>query len=82
MSDAAARSRVAGEIVDSIARGEFDLLAYSGNIPEARRRMVQQGVEPGEMGSDEAFVWITHPELRRSPEYRRLLTALRLPGPR
>jgi TolB-like protein/Tfp pilus assembly protein PilF len=82
MSDGAARSQIAEEIVDSIPRGEYDLLAYSGNMPEARRRMSQQGVEPGEMGSDESVVWITHPELRRYPEYQRLEAGLRLPGRR
>ena len=79
MSDGDARLQVAVEIADSLGRGEYDLIAYSGNMPAARRRLAQQKVEPGEMGSDEV-IWITHPELRRSPEYRRVLTALRLPS--
>jgi hypothetical protein len=32
------------------------------------------------MGTEETTVWITNPELRRYPEYPRLVTALRLPG--
>jgi serine/threonine protein kinase/tetratricopeptide (TPR) repeat protein len=79
MSDVASRMQIAGEIADSIPRGEYDLLAYTGNMPAARRGMVQQGVKPGEMGSDESVIWITHPELRQFPEYQRLVASLRLP---
>ena len=79
MSDVAARSRIAGEIADSIIRGEYDLLAYSGNMPEARRRLGQLKLEPGEVSSEEAVVWITHPDLPQYPEYKRLVAGLRLP---
>ena len=79
MSDVAARSQIADESTDSIPRGEYDLLAYSGNLPEARRRMGQLKLEPGEVSSDEQVVWITHPDLPQYPEYKRLVAGLRLP---
>jgi eukaryotic-like serine/threonine-protein kinase len=74
--DSATRAKTGAEIADSIFRGSADVLAYTGDIAAARRFLARQPTGPGEFGIMDGM-WVTHPELLRSPEFQRMMAQLK-----
>ena len=58
--------------------GNLDLLMYAGNSSRAMELLRQRKIERGETGSG-FITYITHPEIRRTPEFQAILRKMGLP---